>query len=189
MARANRRKKRGNRAVVKSVLSVLLGLILSSLGALVLFALFSAVMVLCGYSLSDILVANTVFIQLAFFISFYFIYAARLVGERDENYPLFSLKRELLEFFGGKGRYYLSLALLLAFINEIALLKSAPESNLVSISLAMIFPLVGSIKISVLRSVLNYLVLAVGSVALVLLKAFFVRRAEIKAISEEKIKR
>ena len=146
---------------------------------LVLFALFFGFTVLVGSSPAEMLVWSTVFIELAFLLSFYFIYAGKIVKSEKSNG--FSLKSAVLCLFRGKGKAYLLVTLFLALINEIALLESAPDSNLVSMALAMILPLVGSIKTAVLRSVLNYLILVIGSLAAVIIKAFFQSRAEKKA--------
>ncbi len=176
----SRRKKKEPVSIkrkLSNVLSVLFGIILSGLGALVLFAVFAGLTVLLGYSLSDTLVINTVFIQLAYFLSFYFIYARRLVKKDVENLP-FSFKRTCADFFRGKSAIYVVLALVLSAVNEIALLITEPNSNLISIALAMIYPLVGSIKIKVLRSVLNYMVFLLGSFAVFVLKSFIVNRAK-----------
>lgn len=179
MSRIKKKEPVSIKRKLSNALSVLFGIILSGLGALVLFAVFAGLTVLLGYSLSETLVVNTVFIQLAYFLSFYFIYASRLVKKDGENLG-FSFKRTCADFFHGKSGIYIAVGLALSVVNEIALLVTEPNSNPISIALAMIYPLVGSIKIKVLRSILNYIIFLLGSFAVFVLKSFIVNRAKAK---------
>ncbi len=159
--RARRKIKNKPRYCIRALWTIAKASILT----LLLFAVFAAFSVIFGYRISDLLIPITIFIELAYLASFYFVYARKCKASFPEDCRFF-FGKELLAFIKAEGKYFIIIYFLFAVTNEIFLITNKGEFNAVSAALSMVYPLVGAIKIKVWRSVINYFTVTVGSLLL-----------------------